>query len=37
VLTLAPEIDWAPALLKIARKSGAVTEGLKDFYTHIHV
>lgn len=32
VLTLAPEIDWAPALLKIARKSGAVTEGLKDFF-----
>ncbi|HEX8875178.1 MAG TPA: hypothetical protein VF777_00385 [Phycisphaerales bacterium] len=32
VLTLAPEIDWAPALLKIARKAGAVTEGLKDFF-----
>lgn len=32
VLTLAPEIDWAPALLKVARKAGAVTEGLKDFF-----
>ncbi len=32
VLTLAPEIDWAPALLKVARKTGAVTEGLKDFF-----
>lgn len=31
VLTVAPEIDWAPALLKVARKAGAVTEGLKDF------
>lgn len=31
VLTLAPEVDWAPALLKVARKAGAVTEGLKDF------
>ncbi len=32
VLTVAPEIDWAPALLKVARKAGAVTEGLKDFF-----
>ncbi|MBX3381756.1 MAG: hypothetical protein KF805_16810 [Phycisphaeraceae bacterium] len=31
VLTVAPEIDWAPALLKVARKAGAVTDGLKDF------
>lgn len=32
ILTLAPEIDWAPALLKVARKAGAVTEGLKEFF-----
>lgn len=32
VLTLAPEIDWAPSLLKVARKAGAVTDGLKDFF-----
>lgn len=31
VLTVAPEIDWAPALIKVARKAGAVTDGLKDF------
>ena len=31
VLTVAPEIDWAPALLKVARKAGAVTDGLKEF------
>lgn len=31
VLTIAPEIDWVPALLKVARKAGAVTDGLKEF------
>ncbi|MFO0859946.1 MAG: hypothetical protein U0570_05270 [Phycisphaerales bacterium] len=31
-LTVAPEIDWAPALLKVARKAGAVSEGLKEFF-----
>lgn len=31
VLTVAPEIDWVPALLKVARKAGAVTDGLKEF------
>ncbi len=29
--TLAPEVDWAPALLKIARKVGAVGEHLGGF------
>lgn len=28
VTTLAPEIDWAPAILKAARKAGAVSERL---------
>ncbi|MBS0190189.1 MAG: hypothetical protein U0573_01545 [Phycisphaerales bacterium] len=31
-LTVAPEIDWAPAVVKAARKAGAVSEGLKDFF-----
>lgn len=30
VLTVAPEIDWAPSLLKIARKTGSMGRGLGD-------
>jgi hypothetical protein len=29
--TLAPEIDWAPSLLKVARKAGAMSERLGEF------
>ncbi len=29
--TLAPEIDWAPSLLKAARKAGAMTDRFADF------
>lgn len=29
--TLAPEIDWVPALLKIARKAGSMSRGLQEF------
>ncbi len=28
VTTLAPEIDWAPAIVKAARRAGSVTDGL---------
>ncbi|MFM9958509.1 MAG: hypothetical protein ACKVZJ_10560 [Phycisphaerales bacterium] len=30
VTTLAPEIDWAPSLLKIARKAGALSSGVAE-------
>jgi hypothetical protein len=30
-LTLAPEIDWVPSLLKIARKTGAMTRRMGEF------
>jgi hypothetical protein len=33
--TLAPSIDWAPAVLKIARKSGTLTRGLADQIAHL--
>jgi hypothetical protein len=33
VTTLAPEIDWAPAVLKAARKAGAVSEKLAGTIT----
>lgn len=33
VTTLAPEIDWAPSLLKVARKSGAMTRRMGDWLT----
>lgn len=29
--TAAPEVDWVPALLKIARKAGALTRGMQEF------
>lgn len=29
--TLAPEIDWAPALLKIAKKAGTLSRGMQEF------
>jgi hypothetical protein len=29
--TLAPEIDWAPALLKVAKKSSALTKGMEEY------
>src|SRR2546423_8870827 len=28
--TLAPEVDWVPAVLKAARKAGALSRGLAD-------
>jgi hypothetical protein len=28
--TIAPEVDWVPALLKAAKRSGAMTKGLSD-------
>lgn len=28
--TVAPEIDWAPSLLKAARRAGTLTEGMRD-------
>lgn len=28
--TIVPAIDWAPAILKVARKSGALTRGMAD-------
>lgn len=28
--TLAPEIDWAPSLMKAARRAGAMTRGVQD-------
>jgi hypothetical protein len=29
--TLAPEIDWVPSLLKIAKKAGKMTHGMEEF------
>lgn len=29
--TLAPEIDWVPALMKIAKKAGALGRGMEEF------
>lgn len=29
--TFAPEVDWVPALLKIARKAGALSRGMQEF------
>lgn len=29
--TLAPEIDWAPALMKIAKKASALTKGMEEY------
>jgi hypothetical protein len=29
--TLAPEIDWVPAVLKVARRTGALTKGLAEY------
>jgi hypothetical protein len=29
--TLAPEIDWVPALMKIAKKASALTRGMEEF------
>ncbi len=31
VTTLAPEIDWAPSILKAARRAGHVTVGMADY------
>jgi hypothetical protein len=29
--TLAPEIDWVPALMKVAKKASALTKGMEEF------
>lgn len=29
--TLAPQVDWVPALLKVARKAGSMSRGLQEF------
>jgi hypothetical protein len=29
--TLAPEVDWVPSLLKIAKKAGKMTRGMEEF------
>lgn len=31
VTTLAPEVDWVPALMKIAKKASALTKGMEEF------
>ncbi len=31
VTTLAPEIDWVPSLLKIAKKAGKLTRGMEEY------
>lgn len=31
VTTLAPEVDWVPALLKVARKAGTMRRGIQEF------
>lgn len=35
ITTLAPAIDWAPAVLKVARRAGTLTKGLADTIMHL--
>lgn len=32
VTTLAPEVDWAPSIIKAARRTGALSEGLASYF-----